>query len=253
MANQAPNEPGVATDEPGLTDPTVTEAEAASGRADESDADELPPFTEQLSEQLGGVRGIIESGIPVGVFVITNIVWEGGLRWAIAAAVVVALTIAGMRAFRGEPVRHAINGLFGIGLGAWLAWRSGETRDFYLPGIIQGAVTGLALLGSVLVRHPLVGWFWSVIAGGGKAQWRDNPRLVRVFSWLTVLWGAVFLVKNAARWWLYELDLDNVLGVVTLLGGYPVTAVLVIITLWTIRRVHPKEPAEPVEPVAETA
>ena len=36
-----------------------------------------------------------------------------------------------------KPVRHAVNGLFGIAIGAFIAWRTGEARDFYLPGIIR--------------------------------------------------------------------------------------------------------------------
>lgn len=219
----------------------------------EDDDDALPPMTEQLSQQLGGIRGLVESGIPVGVFVLANVFLsdilsiafgvklpEGdALRWAIGSSVGVAVLIAIMRAVRKEPVRHALNGLLGIGIGAYLAWKSGDQGDFYLPGIIQGSVYGLVLMGSVAVKHPLVGWFWSVIAGGGKAQWREDNALVKVFGWLTILWGVVFLVKNLFRAWLYMADLDTVLGLVTLFGGYPLTALLVLITLWTVRRARP--------------
>lgn len=196
------------------------------------------PMTEQVAHQLGGVRGLVESGIPVGVFVLINVIFEA-LYWAIGFAVGTALAIAVLRLVRKETVRHAINGLFGIGLGAWLAWRSGDEGDFYWPGIIQGLAYSVVLMGSVAVRHPLVGWFWSIIAGGGKHEWRADRRLVRVFGWLTMLWGVVFLAKNLLRLWLRLADMDTVLGVVTLAGGYPVTGLLVLVTIAVVRKTHP--------------
>ena len=33
-------------------------------------------FSEQLADQLGGVRGIVESGLPVLIFVVVNIAWS---------------------------------------------------------------------------------------------------------------------------------------------------------------------------------
>ena len=238
---------------PGTTGAEPSVASQRPRRSRWDDDEPLPPMTEQIAEQLGGVRGLVESGIPVGVFVVCNVfladllglvagveLAEGtALRWSIGAAVGVALLIAALRALRKEPIRHALNGLLGIAIGAYLAWNSGDEGDFYLPGIIQGAVYGVALMGSVAIRHPLVGWLWSMVAGGGKAEWRQDARLVRVFGWVTMLWGAVFLLKNLLRGWLYLADQDTVLGLVTLVGGYPVTALLIAVSLLVVRRTHP--------------
>lgn len=220
-----------------LADDDDADTPDASQRAQPVDIYDLP-MTEQVAHQLGGVRGIIESGIPVGVFVLVNVIWEA-LYWAIGMAVGTALAIAALRLIRRESVRHAINGLFGIGLGAFIAWRTGNEGDFYWPGIIQGLAYGVVLIGSAAIGHPLVGWFWSVIAGGGKHEWREDRRLVRVFGWLTVLWGVVFLAKNLLRLWLVLSGHNTTLGLVTLFGGYPVTALLVLITIVAIRRTHP--------------
>ena len=62
-----------------------------------------------------------------------------------------------------QPVRYAVNGLLGIGLGALIAWRTGEARDFYLPGIVVSYGYAAAMILSVVVRQPLVGWLWSVL------------------------------------------------------------------------------------------
>ncbi|MGH8793628.1 MAG: DUF3159 domain-containing protein [Stackebrandtia sp.] len=206
----------------------------------EDDDPPLPPISEQMAEQLGGARGLIEAGVPVAVFVVLNILLDDRLEWVIGASVACAVGIAIVRAVRRQPIRHAVNGLFGISLGAILALRSGDANDFYLPGILWGLAYGVVFLGSTLIRHPLVGWGWSIIAGKGKSEWRHDARLMRVFTWLTVLWGAVFLVKNMFRLWL-KLDggYEHLLGVTTLVLGYPLTALLLLITLVSVRRVRP--------------
>src|SRR3954454_7185047 len=101
-----------------------------------------------MAQQLGGWRGLVESGIPVLVFVVTDIILgrffapddtlgalgdKPALKLSILASVGVAVLMAAVRLGQGKPIRFAVNGLFGIALGAVLAWRSGEARSFYLP------------------------------------------------------------------------------------------------------------------------
>jgi Protein of unknown function (DUF3159) len=206
------------------------------------DPEEMPPFTEMLSEQLGGVKGVVEAAVPITLFVILNPLLPpqigplSGLQWAIVISAASALVIATWRAVRKEPIRHALNGLFGIALGAFLAWRSTDARDFYLPGIIQGAAYGVLLIVSALVRHPVIGWIYAVVAQGGKKEWRQNKPLVDVLSRITILWGIVFIVKNALRIWLYYVNYETALGLVTLFGGWPVTIALTAFTIWAVRR-----------------
>ena len=56
------------TAEQSVEDPVTGEEVNTSGE------EPLPSFSEQLADQLGGWRGLIESSIPVTVFVIANIV-----------------------------------------------------------------------------------------------------------------------------------------------------------------------------------
>ncbi|SCL31153.1 Protein of unknown function [Micromonospora nigra] len=202
----------------------------------------LPTLAEQMADQLGGWRGLVESSIPVVVFVVANIVGE--LRPAVIASVSVALAIAGLRLAQRRPVRHAVNGLFGIGIGAAIAWRTGDERDFYLPGILYGIGYGLALLVSAVVRQPLVGWIWSVLVAKGRSEWRDDPRLVRTFTGLTVLWGVVWLAKVGVQAALYLAQQDTALGIARLALGYPPYVLLLLITVWTVRRVTREQQAE---------
>ncbi|MBB5827935.1 DUF3159 domain-containing protein [Micromonospora carbonacea] len=206
--------------------------EPGTGPEDEAP---LPTLAEQMADQLGGWRGLVESSIPVVVFVVANIVGE--LRPAVIASVAVALLIAALRLVQRRPVRHAVNGLVGVGIGAAIAWRTGDERDFYLPGILYGIGYGLALLVSAAVRQPLVGWIWSVLVAKGRSEWRDDPRLVRTFTQLTVLWGVVWLAKVGVQAGLYLAHQDTALGVARLALGYPPYALLLLITVWTVRRV----------------
>jgi hypothetical protein len=200
-----------------------------------------PSFSEQLADQLGGWRGLLESSIPVTVFVLVDVIWS--LRPAILIAVLTALAIAAFRLARRQTVRHAVNGVFGIVLGAFIAWRSGDARDFYLPGIVISAVYAAAMLASVAVRRPLVGWIWSVVLDGGRTRWREDPALLRTFGWLTVLWAITYAAKVAVQTVLYLLHEAGWLGVARLAGGWPLYALLLAVTVWAVRRTTHRVPA----------
>ncbi|MEU5561671.1 MULTISPECIES: DUF3159 domain-containing protein [Micromonospora] len=222
---------------------TTGQDRAVSSETGSPDEERLPTIAEQMADQLGGWRGLVESSIPVVVFVIANVIGE--LRPAVIASVAVALLIAGLRLAQRRPIRHAVNGLFGIAIGAAIAWRTGDERDFYLPGILYGVGYGLALLLSAAIRQPLVGWIWSVLVAKGRSEWRDDPRLVRTFTGLTVLWGVVWLAKVGVQAGLYLAHQDTALGVARLLLGYPPYALLLLITVWTVRRVTREATPEP--------
>ncbi|MFC6017129.1 DUF3159 domain-containing protein [Plantactinospora solaniradicis] len=222
--------------------PRIDKTDGGPDAGRSTDDEQLPSMTEQMAEQLGGWRGMVESSIPVVIFVVINIIAE--LRPAVIASVAVAVAIAVIRLLQRRPIRHAVNGLFGIGIGALIAWRTGDERDFYLPGILYGIVYGLVLLGSAVIRQPLVGWIWSIIVGGGRSEWRDDPRLVRTFTRLTVLWGVVWLAKVGVQAGLYLADKDTALGIARLALGYPPYALLLVITIWAVRRVN-RTPAVP--------
>ncbi|MBM7081752.1 MULTISPECIES: DUF3159 domain-containing protein [Micromonospora] len=207
------------------------------------DDERLPSLAEQMADQLGGWRGLVESSIPVVVFVLANVVGE--LRPAVIASVGVAVLIAIVRLVQRRPVRHAVNGLFGIAIGAAIAWRTGDERDFYLPGILYGIGYGIALLLSAVIRQPLVGWIWSVLVAKGRSEWRDDPRLVRTFTQLTVLWGVVWLAKVGVQAGLYLAHQDTALGVARLALGYPPYALLLLITVWVVRRVTRESAPQP--------
>lgn len=199
-----------------------------------NDDEQLPTFSEQVSQQLGGVRGVVESCVPVLVFIAVNIVWA--LKPALLCAVGVAVLIGVFRLVRRQPVRHAVNGLFGIALGGVIAWRTGQAKDFYLPGIFIAFGYAAILFGSMAARRPLIGYVWGVVMSGGKHEWRHQPGLMRTFQWLTLLWAGCFVLRGAVQWALWAANDATLLGVSRIAMSWPLYVAELAITLWAVRR-----------------
>ncbi|WP_432836450.1 DUF3159 domain-containing protein [Dactylosporangium sp. CA-092794] len=204
----------------------------------------LPPFSVQMAQQLGGVRGLIESSVPITLFIVVNFLGDHfnwwSLRTSLIVAVGAALSMAVYRLARREPTRHALNGVFGIAIGAYIAWKSGDAKDVYLPGMLLTVGYVVGMLVSVVIRRPLVGWLWSVTLDGGTTRWYDNVRLRRAFVWLTVLWAVVYALKLGIQVLLYRdssADSDDLLGIARLALGWPPYALLAALTVWQARRI----------------
>lgn len=227
----------------------------------EDEEEPLPSMSEQISEQLGGVRGLIESSVPVLAFVVLNVLLgdavldlgkKTALYWAIGGSVGSALAIGAYRLYRKQPIRHAVNGIFGIAIGAVLAWRTGDAKNFYLPGILLTLGQVVILIISVLFRRPIIGYVWGVLANGGRHDWFDNARLFRTFQWLTVLWAGSLFVRAGVQGWLYLADEANAIGIVRILISWPIYAATFAFTAWAVHRVTSAEKHE-ADPAAEPA
>jgi hypothetical protein len=79
-----------------------------------------------------------------------------------------------------------------------------------------------------------------------ERHWREDPRLVRAYSWLTVLWAVTFLVRVLIQWLLYRANQVELLGTASLVLGLPLTAVNLVVTLWVVARLHRHRCATPV-------
>ncbi len=211
---------------PAATDGGTAEVSAA-------DEDAAQRTTPTLLEQMGGPSGIVYSTIPVAVFVAVNLLAE--LRPALVAALATGGAIAVWRLVRREKLQPAISGLIGVGVCAYLANRTGEARDFYLPGLLYSAFFALAFLVSVIVRRPLAGVVWHGINGDGQG-WRRDPRLLRAYTFASLLWTLVFAAKVVVQGWLYNVDQTTWLGIARLAMGYPLFGLALLGTILAVRR-----------------
>ncbi|MGH3787463.1 MAG: DUF3159 domain-containing protein [Pseudonocardiaceae bacterium] len=198
---------------------------------------ETPAHAEQrtptLLEQMGGVGGLVSSAVPVVVFVTVNPL--AGLQPAIWASVAVAVAVGVWRLIRREPLQPAVSGILIVALCAFIAYRTGEARGFYLYGIWYSLVAGVALAVSVAVRRPLVGVLWSVLNGSGSG-WRTDPRVRFAFDVATAVWAVFLLARFGVQHYLYQAEETSWLGVARLAMGLPLTAVAALVTIWAIRR-----------------
>ncbi len=185
-------------------------------------------------EQMGGVSGMLYSSLPVVVFVIVNFAAKN-LMAAIISALAAAVVIGVVLAVRKGTVQPAISAVFGVGIAAFIAYKTGEAKGFFLFGIWQSVVYGSAFLLSIIVRRPLAGVIWTFLNGRDRS-WRADKASVRDYDIATFVWALVFFARFAVQRWLYEEDQVGWLAVARLGMGYPLMAIALVATVWAVRR-----------------
>jgi len=161
------------------------------------------------------------------IFVVANRVW--GLSVATVAGISVAAAITMWRLLRGKRIRFAVSGLLGTGLAAAFALRSGSAEDFFLPGIISGAVTTLAILLSIGVRRPFVAWT-SWLTRGWPLEWYWHPSVRPAYTRASWMWATFFFARTVVQWQLYRSGESGVLAVARVALGWPALLALLILT-----------------------
>lgn len=216
---------------------TVPGAEQSEKNADKNtDTDDEQQPT--LLEQMGGVSGLLYSSVPVVVFVLVNAFF--GLMPAIWASVGSAVLIAVVRLVRKEPLQPAISGFFGVAIAAFIAYRTGSAKGFFLFGIWASLIYGGAFLLSVLVRWPLAGVIWSTLNGQGT-RWRADKIARRYYDAATLVWAVVFGARFIVQHWLYEANLTGWLAFAKLAMGYPLMVFALGATVWAVRKADARQ------------
>jgi len=209
-----------------------------------------------IINQIGGVRGLIDSGLPILVFVTVNAFTS--LQVAVWSALGTGALLLAVRLARREKLQQAISGFLAVAIAAFIAAQTGEARNFFLPQLWTTAAYGLAFLVSAVVRWPLVGViaeFLSPTQGLKDSKaWRSNRALMWTYTWLTLLWAAVYLLRIAVQGSLYLANEVTLLGTTRLVMGWPLTALEALLTVYVVRRVRRRvSPAEVCDPPAESA
>lgn len=192
-----------------------------------------PEQKPSLLQQMGGVSGLIYASIPSLVFVAADA--AAGLHVAVALAVGAGAGIALLRLVRKEPVQPALSGLLGVGIAAFIAYQTGDAKDYFLVGIWASFVLMLVFAASVVIRRPLVGIIWAALSGRGP-QWRAHRPSRSAYDIATVFVAAVFAARFVVQNWLYDIDSTGWLAVARIAMGYPLTAVALVVVVWAVRR-----------------
>lgn len=189
-----------------------------------------------LAEATGGPLGIAEATIPFLAFTITwtatgNDVVAGGI---VAVAIAAALALA--RVLRHETTQFAFSGLIGVAIGAFVAARTGEAKNFFLPGILINIGSCAVYLISIAVRRPLIGLLAAAFTGEGS-RWHADPERRALYTRASWIWVALFAFRLCIQVPLYVTDSVGTLAVARVITGLPLFALGLWLTYLLLRPV----------------
>jgi hypothetical protein len=235
-----------------VNDPTRPDS-ARTGAAAETDADQAAGKAEteavpdkaahetveeavrtQLAKALGGARGVVEAAIPTIGFTVSWIVSKE-LRLSLGIGAGLALILLAVRLAQRSTVQFVLNSIFGIGIAALFALRSGKAEDAFLPGILYNAGYAAAMLVSIVVRWPLVGFIIGSVTGDPTA-WHRDREIVRLCSRLTWLLLIPCLVRVAVQYPLYVAGHVAWLGAAKVVMGWPLQVAALAAMAWLLAR-----------------
>jgi hypothetical protein len=201
-------------------------------------ADRVAAFVEEwdLKEAIGGVRGLIDSGLASTAFIAVYALGGHHLVPSIVAALVVTAVIVILRAVRHEPMRQAWSGLLAVGLSALIALATGRAANFFVVGIAVQIAYALAYLVSLALGWPLMGVLLGPVTGEGMA-WRNDPPRRRAYWWCSWVWFLVFVVRTAVQLPLYLNNKVVTLGIAKIAMGWPLFALAGGLSWLILRRV----------------
>ena len=207
----------------------------------------------QLASALGGRRGMVEAALPTILFTVTFLTTKV-LERALVVSVAAAFVLLAIRLVQRSNVQFVVNSLFGIGIGAFFAWRSaqggGDENDqalaYFLPGVLYNAGYSVVIALSILTRWPIVGFMVGSVAGDATA-WRRDPQVVKLCSNLSWLLVAPCVVRVAVQLPLYLAGTSGgmdpatavaVLGFSKILMGWPLQLGALAAMVWLLARDH---------------
>ncbi|HWD04845.1 MAG TPA: DUF3159 domain-containing protein [Amycolatopsis sp.] len=182
---------------------------------------------------MGGLSGLVYSALPVVVFVLVNAF--GGLTAAIWASVGSAVVITIVRLVRKEPLQPAISGFFGVAIAAFIAFRTGSAKGYFLFGIWASLAYCAVFVISILVRWPIAGVVWSALNGSGQAWRKDKPSRYG-YDIATLALAVIFAARFVVQRWLYDSDYTGWLAFAKIAMGYPLYALGLLVVVWAVRR-----------------
>ena len=174
---------------------------------------------QKVLSAFGGKKGLIDSGIPSIIFLLVfNL--RDSLHDGLYASVAVSILITIIRLATRDTVQHAFTGLIGALFCAWLANRTGNPSDVFIPKLLTNLVYGSVYLIANLAGWPVLGVMLGPILGE-NLLWRNDPARKKAYLRASWIWVAMFFTRIAVQYPIYKSGNVNLLGTVNLAMGYP--------------------------------
>jgi hypothetical protein len=182
---------------------------------------------EEFRTVVVGRSNIIDAVVPPLVFLILNVF----VRFELASwgSLAVAVALGGLRLIRGQPFGYALGGLGATVLAILGARLSNQAQGYFLPNLVNGGLTVLLCLGSVIVRRPLVA-LTSHLARGWPLKWYWHPKVRPAYSEVTLAWALFFALRLAIQWFLFQEAEASILGLLSVIMGWPATILLLVLS-----------------------
>ncbi|TYC98603.1 DUF3159 domain-containing protein [Arthrobacter echini] len=249
-------EPGAASDPPDRDTPAAPPSSAqpagragAGGRAGEQAGPTAAEVASQYAARsgvrrhdsgqidvlssIGGVQGLAESIVPGLVFTVVFTVTRD-LTVSLVAALALSAVFTVLRLVARKPLTQAIAGLVGVAFCAFVAQRTGNATDFFLPGFFINGAYIVAMAISVSIRWPFAGLLFGFIRNEG-IDWRKDPVRVRAYAVATWIIVSVLALRLAVQVPLYLADNVTALGSSRVAMGLPLYA-LGLWLAWLVSR-----------------
>ncbi|MEU6791853.1 DUF3159 domain-containing protein [Nonomuraea wenchangensis] len=192
----------------------------------------------QLAKAFGGVRGIIEAAVPTIAFTVCWLVTEE-LKTSLIVSIALAVLLLVARVVQRSTPQFVINSLIGIAIGAFFASRTGDAKDYFLPGILWNAGYMVGMLVSIVARWPVVGFLIGSVTGDPTA-WHKDPGIVRLCTRLTWLLMLPCAVRVAVQGPVYLFgggdEAVAALGFAKIVMGWPLQVAALAAMLWVLGR-----------------
>ena len=183
---------------------------------------------------IGGVLGILEAVLPATTFSIVYAIFQEAI-YAVAAAASLSVAFIIIRLARKQSIQQAVIGTLAIALAAFLALRNGgQAADYFVPGFFTNAGYGLAMLVSIAIRRPLMGYVAQVLFG--LENWRRSASYSRL-RLVTWIWFAFFASRLAVQLPLYFSDQVELLAASRVIMGAPAYAGLLALSWILLRKI----------------
>ena len=189
---------------------------------------------EELRSVFSGGNSLLDSFFPPILFLVINAAF--GFQAAMISSLLSGAMIMISRLLRKQKLVYALGGISAAGLAIGMRYLLNSTSAFFLPNLINGGLTTLVLLISILVKRPAVA-FTSALTRRWPLEWYWHPKVRPAYAEVTAIWVVFSGIKLAIQWFLYRRDLFIQSAYFNFFSGWPALILLLIISyLYGLKR-----------------